>query len=80
MPKQQLQQHQIDAIVAKYTKRSPKSFRERPVRNFLGTLPEHTSFAEDYANLQNDSRSYQWKSPIISAISDGLNLAHFGKR
>lgn len=71
--------HQIDTICARFTRKSPKTFRERPVRNFLGTLPVHTSFAEDYANLKNDARAYAWKSPIVTAICQGLNLAHYQK-
>jgi len=78
--KNKLTIEQIDAICAKYLKRSPKTFRERPVRNFLGSLPGHTSFSDDYANLQADARSYRWASPIVSAITEGIRLAHYGKR
>ena len=78
--KNPLQPSQIDAIVAKYEKKSPTTFRARPVRNFLGTLPEHTTFSQDYANMQMDERLYSWKRPIVSAIVEGLNLAHFGHR
>lgn len=69
-----LEQHQIDAIVAKFERRSPTTFRARPVRNFLSTLG-NMSISDAHANCDMDARLYNWKSPIVTAIREGINLA-----
>jgi hypothetical protein len=45
---------------------------EDAVFNFLGTIPSHTSFADDMLNLAMDARLYQWTEETTKAIRTGL--------
>jgi hypothetical protein len=45
---------------------------EDAVFNFLGTLPSHTTIADDRMNLIMDAKLYGWNIETIKAISDGI--------
>ncbi len=45
---------------------------EDAVFNFLGTLPCHTSQADDLMNLAMDARLYQWTAETTEAIRRGI--------
>jgi len=79
--KTRLTQNQIEKLILATQKaKNPKCHGKRvAISNFLGTLPAHTSFGDDYANLQMDARLYGWNAQTQSAILKGLNLSHYGK-
>ena len=45
---------------------------EDAVFNFLGTLPDHTTKADDMMNLDMDSRLYGWNKETYQAIERGI--------
>jgi len=67
-----LTKEKIDAIVSKYAPK--KGFRETPVRNFLGSLPEDSNQWHATMNLEADRVCYGWKPPIVAAIKEGIRF------
>jgi len=51
---------------------SPPNVDEDAVFNFLGTLPSHTTMADDLMNLAIDARLYQWTEETTQAIRNGI--------
>jgi hypothetical protein len=45
---------------------------EEAVFNFLGTLPDDTTIADDLMNLDMDARLYRWNDETVKAIRDGI--------
>jgi len=45
---------------------------EEAVFNFLGTLPDDTTIADDLMNLDMDARLYRWNDETVKSIRDGI--------
>lgn len=70
--------HAIDKLEAKHGNK--KSFRRLPVSNFLLSINTNMQSGHCFANCDMDARAYNWKSPIVTAIREGINHLFYGKK
>lgn len=73
-----LTKHAIDLLEKRYGTR--KTWRRRPVENFLLTINTNMQSGHCFANCTMDARLYNWKSPIVTAIHHGINHLFYGKK
>ena len=55
---------------------SRKGVRRIAVENFLGSLGDAGSEANEIANAKHDAGLYGWKKPTVAAINAGIHLAY----
>lgn len=77
-PIKELTSHAIDLLEQKHSKK--KGWRRLPVENYLLSIDNTMLYSDCISNLSLDAAAYKWKSPIITAIRQGIDHLFHSKK